>query len=299
MNRRCALQAIAGMIVPVLACRRKSESSASSRSTSAPAAQPLPAAREGHETIPHPLEPAKKVEWFWKKPEGPGPFPALVLLHGHQPGERNGGKMWVTSPKFPALVQRGIVAVAISQPGYGDSDGPPDYCGPFTTEAVLAVLRELRRRSYIDPARVALEGGSRGAVVAGLVAARDHELAGLVLISGPYDLVKAYAKLRAGLPNLAGIVDNMERETGGASEEALRARSVLSVADRIRTPTLILSGSLDDRTDPMDARALANELKGHGVFAKTVIYPTFGHVLPPAEIMKEEQPFLQTHLERR
>lgn len=62
---------------------------------------------------------------------------------------------------------------------------------------------------------------------------------------------------------------------------------------------LILSGSLDDRTDPMDARALANELNGHGVFAKAVIYPAFGHMLPPAEIMKEEQRFLRTHLVRR
>lgn len=203
--------------------------------------------------------------------------------------------MWVTSTKFDRMVNDGYVVAAISQPGYGESDGPPDYCGPFTQEAVVAVLRELRGRPFVDPKRVALEGGSRGAVVAGIVAARDPSLAALVLISGPYDLNHQYAEL-VRTNALPGIRQFIEVETAGASESALRERSVLAVADKIQTPTLILNGQEDDRTDPVKALDLANGLKGRGVFAKVVIYPNVGHMIPPVHILEEERPFLRTYL---
>ena len=58
------------------------------------------------------------------------------------------------APHQPKLAHDGIVAVAVSQPGYGKSDGPPDYCGPVTQEATRAVLAEMRRLPFIDPKRI-------------------------------------------------------------------------------------------------------------------------------------------------
>src|SRR5258708_39612294 len=36
------------------------------------------------ELLPHSRDPAKAVELFWAKPEGNGPFSAILFIHGHQ-----------------------------------------------------------------------------------------------------------------------------------------------------------------------------------------------------------------------
>src|SRR5512143_53603 len=38
----------------------------------------------------------KKVEYYWAKPDGDGPFPALIYIHGHQPGARPGAQEMVS-----------------------------------------------------------------------------------------------------------------------------------------------------------------------------------------------------------
>lgn len=36
-----------------------------------------------HEFIPSRLAPSKRVEFYWVAPRGSGPWPAVVLIHGH------------------------------------------------------------------------------------------------------------------------------------------------------------------------------------------------------------------------
>ena len=38
------------------------------------------------------------------------------------------------------MVQRGYVAAALSQPGYGNSGGPPDFCGPVASRKLQRFL---------------------------------------------------------------------------------------------------------------------------------------------------------------
>ena len=42
-------------------------------------------------SIPHPDDPAKRVEYFLEKPSTVGPWPTVVFLHGHQEVTRAGG----------------------------------------------------------------------------------------------------------------------------------------------------------------------------------------------------------------
>jgi dipeptidyl aminopeptidase/acylaminoacyl peptidase len=285
--------------LPLAACRSESAPAAPVGTVTASAAPPPPAideARlEGHETLKHPQDAAREVEWIWRKPAGPGPFPAVLLVHGHQIGERPGADQWVQFGRFDEIVRDGIVAVAVSQPGYGKSSGPPDYCGPFTQEATRAVLAEMRRMRFIDSKRIALEGASRGAIVAGMVAAREPALAALILIAGPYDLVREYEALKSATTDAAGIPKIIERETGGASNEALRARSVLYVASQIKIPTLIMNGEKDDRTDPTIATQLGEEINAAGGDARTIIVPGAGHLIRK-RVAQEERSFLMSRL---
>ena len=48
------------------------------------------------ELLPHRLDKTKAVELFWTKPEGNGPFPAILFIHGHQDLPRPGGSVFAT-----------------------------------------------------------------------------------------------------------------------------------------------------------------------------------------------------------
>jgi dienelactone hydrolase len=80
----------------------------------------------------HPQHPSKQLEVFWTTAVGQGPWPAVLFIHGHQEQYKNGGAAYIKTGRLGSLASRGYVAAAVSQPGYGHSDGPPDFCGPFT-----------------------------------------------------------------------------------------------------------------------------------------------------------------------
>ena len=104
-------------------------------------------------SIVHPDDPAKKVEYFLEKPSGSGPWPAIILLHGHQDSPRPGGKDFVRWGVLDDFANRGYLAVSISQPGYGNSTGSADFCGPLTQHAVAAVISRLRADGYVKANR--------------------------------------------------------------------------------------------------------------------------------------------------
>jgi pimeloyl-ACP methyl ester carboxylesterase len=188
-------------------------------------------------SIHHPDEPASKVEYFLEKPAGPGPWPAIILLHGHQDWPRSGGKDFVSWGVLDDFANRGYLAVSISQPGYGNSTGPADFCGPLTQHAVAAVIARLRADGYVKANGILIQGVSRGAMVAGLLASQDSGIGGVVMISGAYDLPEYVREAKS--PMQKSVVDALISETGG-SEQALRSRSVLYFAQNFRAPALIL-----------------------------------------------------------
>jgi dipeptidyl aminopeptidase/acylaminoacyl peptidase len=246
-------------------------------------------------SIPHPDDPAKQVEYFLEKPKGDGPWPTIVLLHGHQEWPRAGGRDFVKWGVLGELAGRGYLAVAISQPGYGGSTGPADFCGPFTQHAAAAVIAKLHADGYIRENRVLIQGVSRGALVAGMIAAHDTSIRGIVLISGLYDL-PAYAS-HAKSEMAVSIVDSMKAETGGTAE-ALKARSLLYYAQDIKAETLILNGGKDDRTDPDQARRLGEIINAHGGHARAIVYPEYGHQIPIDVRNKDVDPFIERVLGR-
>ena len=72
------------------------------------------------------------VELFLAKPDGQGPWPLIVFVHGHQSAPRPGARVFIRLDRRPALAtvdegrleqmrQRGYVAAAVSLAGYGDT----------------------------------------------------------------------------------------------------------------------------------------------------------------------------------
>jgi hypothetical protein len=101
--------------------------------------------------VPHPDAPSKRVEYFVERPAGAGPRP--------------GSRVFVEWGVLEDHAKRGHLAVAVSQPGYGNSSGPADFCGPFTQRAVSAVIARLRAAGHAFRRGTVIEGISRDALV--------------------------------------------------------------------------------------------------------------------------------------
>jgi dipeptidyl aminopeptidase/acylaminoacyl peptidase len=193
------------------------------------------------------------------------------------------------------MAERGVVAVAVSQPGYGKSDGPPDYAGPSTQAAMAAVIERMRQESYVVRDRVGLFGYSRGAIAAAMLATRIRDLRVLILGAGIYDLKDRYERLDRSSPQLAGIAANIEQEAG-TSAQAFRARSVLHIVQAIKATTLLLHGANDDRSPLDGTEKFARKLKEGGTRVELKIFPEAGHFIPIADQEQAINAFLDRWL---
>lgn len=243
--------------------------------------------------MPDPDSPAKRVGYFLQKPAGSGPWPIIVFLHGWQPSPSPGGKGFAQWGVLDKYAKRGYLAVSVSLPGFGGSAGPHDFSGPFTVDAVIGVLNRLEKEGLASPHRIVVEGISLGALVAGLAGARDHSIAGLVLISGVYGLKQYVEKPESAEAKL--IINGIDQETGG-SDRALMERSVLDYAQDTKAATLITNGAKDRRTEPSQARELARAINADGGHARVIIYPNYGHHIPVSIRNKVVNPFIQRTL---
>jgi dipeptidyl aminopeptidase/acylaminoacyl peptidase len=241
--------------------------------------------------ITHPDRADARVEYFIETPTTPAPWPTVVFLHGHQPTFVTPGGMAFSSwGVLNEYAHKGYLAVAISLPGYGGSTGPSDFAGPFTQHAVKAVIDRLEKDGQINRGRIVIEGISLGAVTGALVAIDDPNIAGLVLVSGLYDLP---AFLNEPRTSAAADVRSAAFAQTGGSHVALTQRSALFRASEIKASTLILNGAQDDRTDSNQARRLGEMIIAAGGRAEVRIYPEFGHEIP----FRSREPMVSTFID--
>ncbi len=238
-----------------------------------------------------------QVELFVASPDAEGPRPVILFVHGYQWEERPGGLAFAKIEERPEIAtidegriqemaKRGYIAAAVSQPGFGESAGPSDFCGPRTQQAVMAAFDYLLSLPNADPTRVVLYGVSRGAATSSMVATQDDRITDLILMAGLYDLEEFY-------PSGDKYLDeNIVNETG-ATPEAFAQRAALRYADRITARTLILHGDGDNRGHSLDqAKRLAERLEENGTPVRLRVYEDRPHQVPIPEQWEEIDPFL-------
>ena len=121
-------------------------------------------------------------------PAGPGPHPAVIMITGSGPQDRDealaGHKPFLVVAD--ALTRAGFAVLRSDDRGVGGSGGDlaqatyDDLVGD-----VLSAVALLRSRSDIDPGRVGLFGHSEGGLLAPLAADRSSDVAFVVLMAGP------------------------------------------------------------------------------------------------------------------
>lgn len=124
-------------------------------------------------------------------PEGDGPHPAVILVSGSGPQDRDESLAPVTTLKpfrliADALGRAGIAVLRYDDRGVGQSTGVFEDAtlDDFSADAAAAVAY-LASRGEIDAAQIGLIGHSEGGMVAARLGAQDMGLAFLVTLAGP------------------------------------------------------------------------------------------------------------------
>jgi|CXWL01.1.fsa_nt_gi pimeloyl-ACP methyl ester carboxylesterase len=121
------------------------------------------------------------------RPAGPGPFPAVVLLHGSGTLERGN---WSYRSWIEPFLGRGFAVLAFDRRDAGENLPPDPQPMPAPdldtlAEDAVAAVDFLAARREIDGRRIGLSGGSQGGWVALAAAARSKQVAFLVLRAAP------------------------------------------------------------------------------------------------------------------
>lgn len=120
-------------------------------------------------------------------PPGKGPFPAVVLITGSGPQDRDesimGHRPFLVLSDY--LTRKGIAVLRADDRGVGRSTGNflTATTVDFASDAEAGVAY-LKTRSEVDSHKIGLIGHSEGGMIAPMVAARNHDVAFIVMMAG-------------------------------------------------------------------------------------------------------------------
>jgi hypothetical protein len=170
-------------------------------------------------------------------PKGDGPFPAVVLITGSGQQDRDeslmGHKPFLVLSDY--LTRKGIGVLRSDDRGAGGSGGnfAASTTADFATD-VEAAVAYLQTRPEVDPHRIGLAGHSEGGVIAPMVAARNRDVAFIVMMAG------------TGVPGDRIIVSQVVAggEAAGMTHEAaeaagVRQRRILDLVEQEKDETVL------------------------------------------------------------
>jgi dienelactone hydrolase len=201
-------------------------------------------ARERGETVTRP--PADVIDGYLTKPNGAGPFAAIVHLHGCN-GLPNAVKAGAANePWSERLAGWGYVVLVVdSFTTRGIAQGCSGSLAPRTADAYGA-LAWLSRQTFVDAGRIAVIGFSQGANTT-LAAVDQHDF------------------------------ELFDRAADQTFKAAIAFYPSCSSDGSMTVPTLILIGEADDWTRASACTAMMARRSGAGSPVRLIVYPGAHH----------------------
>jgi dienelactone hydrolase len=186
-------------------------------------------------------KPPDTVEAYLSKPQGSGPFPAIVYLHGC------GGLSKSKRDAIAGLMTDwGYVTLAVDSFATRGLKHSCDNLLSAREGDALAALRHLSAQSFVDPQRIAVVGSSQGAIIA--------------------------LQLASTRPNFFAVPDDLKFRAAVAYYP-----DCSFATDQLTLPTIILIGELDDWTPAAHCERLMTRRAGKGAPVRLVVYPGVHH----------------------
>lgn len=249
-------------------------------------------------------------------PNGPGPFPAVVLVHGSGPNDRDEsiGPNKTFKDLAWGLASRGIAVLRYDKRSrvYGKEmmAAPNMTVNEEVVEDARIAVALLAKQPEIQAKRIFVIGHSLGGMMAPRIAEGDRQIAGLIIMAGTTrpleDLLVEQVRYTVGLsgkitpegekaiaraektaaemrnPNLKPgmTVDFMGSILPASYVLDLRAYHAAETASRLKVPILVMQGDRDYQVGTADLNGWKQALeKKSTITFKT--YPTLNHLFMP------------------
>jgi alpha-L-fucosidase 2 len=220
-------------------------------------------------------------------PDGPGPFPAAILVHGG--GFDEGSKSTNVKPLFEPLADAGYAWFSI------DYRMAPQFRFPEASADVDAAIRWVKANAktyHVDPARIVLIGESAGGFLVNY--AGTHEtpatrVAAVVDLYGPVDYGKLAEQRRDHPENFNMKSISRHAANGGgihffgaeqldaAGLAKLRKVSPIFAVHKGMTPFLCIHGTKDDQVSYDQTPAMCDAMHKVGAVCEMIPIEGGGH----------------------
>jgi dipeptidyl aminopeptidase/acylaminoacyl peptidase len=205
-------------------------------------------------------------------------YPMILMLHGGPHGQQGD----TFNFKAQVYASHGFATLMVNyrgSTGYGQKFADAifgDQNGGEARDALEAVDAALKRYSWIDPARLGIEGGSYGGQLTNWIITRTDRFKAAIPTAGIANLIT--------LNYLSYYHDYLPVEFGGYPEkngllDEFWKRSPLRYVANVRTPVLFLHGENDNDVPIAEAEQFYIALHHVGVETVMVRYPREGHGL--------------------
>ena len=178
-------------------------------------------------------------------PTGAGPFPAIVLVHGSGPNDRDEsiGPNKTFKDLAQGLASRGIAVLRYDKrtkvAGAKMASITNFTVKDETVDDAVAAVAFLRATPKIDPARVFVIGHSLGGMLIPRIGAADAKIAGLISMAGATgDLAQTMARQSRYLAEGDGRVTPDEQKQIDAMDQLVKTVAALTPADAAKPASI-------------------------------------------------------------
>lgn len=222
----------------------------------------------------------RDVPAFLYSPPGPGPFPAILDIHGGPTAQSK--RTYSSYQQY--FVSKGYVVLVPNvrgSTGYGKTYTKLDNLdlGGGPLKDVVACKLWLAQNARVDPERVVVMGGSYGGYMA-LVAATltPKEFAANVDLFGPSDLKTLVESFPAYWAAYATFIYKKFGDPKNPAHAAYqRERSPVHFLDRVERPLLVVQGATDPRVKQDQSDRVVEKLRARKVPVHYLVLPDEGH----------------------